>query len=134
MRKARTALTFCALLVTGCGVALSHTTPFALSVPPRDPASFERLATLFRSRGYQVLHAEPTTGSFVVSAQAHARPSETIVFTVQIFQNGYAEIVPSGPRVARRGDQIEMPSAIVSEYRDLAASLHQELHRAEGAR
>lgn len=123
-----------AIGAVGCGVSMAQVPPLAVSVSPGDPAVFERIVTVMRSRGYVLVSSDPSTGVFTVSAQRRARPSENVVFTVQCYRNGFVEIVPSGPRVERRGDVYVAPSSIVEEYRDLALALNETIHGTSGAR
>ena len=101
-------------LCCGCGVSMMDIRPLAVTIPS-DPTALERLETVARARGYAVLDADGARGTFVVEAQARARPTETVRFTVQCYRNGFAEVTPSGPRVALQRDRFHLPSGVGAE-------------------
>lgn len=114
---------------SACGVAMTDTAPLALQPSmAADAALFEALTTAARGRGYEILIADASRGSFTVSAQyaRHGRRAvETYTFEVQCYREGWVTVVPTGPRVRRDGDHIHLPSELRREYRDLVIALRE---------
>jgi hypothetical protein len=120
------------MLAPGCGVSMMDIRPLAVSIPTGDPAVFEQLLSLSRSRGYAPTQLDGDHGTFVIDAQRRARPSELVHFTIQCHGDGFAEIIPMGPRVERRGGEFHLPSSVGEEYRDLVVAYREALHPGSG--
>ena len=115
------------LLCVGCA-SMSEIRPLAVSIPVGESATFERLQAVARSRGYTPVEVNPYAGTFVIDAQRRARPSEIVRFRVECSRDGFAMVLPIGPRVDRRGSVYHLPSAVRDEYVDLVVAFTQVLH------
>jgi hypothetical protein len=109
-------------------MSFADVSALAVTIPSENrAATFERLVTVARGRGYVPVDVAAAEGRFSVEAQNRARPTEVIRFTVQCYRNGFAELIPSGPRVNRRGRSYHLPSAAAQEYRELALAMRAAL-------
>jgi hypothetical protein len=120
-------LSFVFLAASGCGAAMTDVPALSVSIPAGQARVFDDLVSVARSRGYDVRDADPTTGRFSFAAQHRVRATETIVFTVQCYRDGFAQLSPSGPRVERRQERYHLPSGAGEEYRDLAVAFEDAL-------
>jgi hypothetical protein len=128
MRQPRIIVACAVSLLVGC-VSMSRSPPLSLGPPlttPSDATLFERLMHVAQSRGYTVASMDPATGIFTVRAQTHVR-LDPYAFTVQLYREGWVEVVPSGPRVRREGSDYVLPSELSHEYFDLVAAMEEAL-------
>jgi hypothetical protein len=98
----------------------------AVTVGPvaREPSRlvFERVLQAVRAQGYEPLAAEPTSGYFAVQARAQPPRGGTYIH-VQCYRDGRVQLVPSGPRIARRARGFRVTSELRDEIVVLAAAI-----------
>lgn len=108
------------------GCARFGATPIASYGPYQGQAPdalLQRTADALTTRGYAVQQYDPQRGQLVVQARTRAG-FRASMFRVQVYREGWIQLVPEGPYVRSAGQgQVSMPSGLVDEYVALAAGL-----------
>jgi hypothetical protein len=123
----RTALALLSIGAVGC-MARARVPVLAVQLHSQhDPAMYERMITTAQSQGYAIVDSNPDSGRFRLRARygsaqrSFGMPSAA--FVVQLFQEGWAVVLPSAPLIERMEGGLEMPAPLAREYVQLVQVL-----------